>query len=237
MPPRRTQKTPTPKLVEAPILVEEPPLLKGDATVSDTPVLDGPIGGNPNDMGAFEYENDPREKSDPGILIDEEIPEEKRAEILPDRKRTAPKSGAPTLDEWQNFFSRIVVRFLTDGYIAYAFRGIDENLLSERDVQKLKMTKEERDRIAVPFAEYANKSPFARKHGRQVVAAVDSIESVATLAIWMGRVNRISRKYRPQKPQTRTTTNKAANDVSARQAESNGTGPESGNVRIFNPHI
>lgn len=186
-------------------------------------------------MATFEFTNDPRERDNPGILIDEEIPEEKKPEILPERTKTTPKSGAPTLDEWQNFFSRIVIRFLTDGYIAYAFRGIDENVLSDKDVQKLKMTKDERNRIAVPFAEYANKSPFARKHGRQVVAAVDSIESMATLAIWMGRVNRISRKYRPQKQQK--TTGKAANDVGARQAESNGTGPNPGNIRVFNPHI
>lgn len=213
----------------------EPPLqtpLSADI-VSGIPVTDEMVGGGPGDIGSFEYVSDPREESDPGSLMDREIIPEEKPEILPDRKKTAPKGGAPTLDEWQNFFSRIVVRFLTDGYIAYAFRGINEDTMSERDLSKLKLSTEERSKIAVPFAEYANKSPFARKHGRQVVAAVDSLESMATLAIWMGRVNRIARKYRPQKPQTR----KAAENVSPGPAESNGNGHEPSRVRIFNPNV
>lgn len=204
----------------------------GDAIGSGIPAepLIGIIEGTPLTHSDV---NDIPEDTDPGFLMDQEITgEDKPAEILPERKKTAPKSGAPTLDEWQSFFSRIVVRFLTDGYIAYAFRGIDENALSERDLQKLKLNKDERDKIAVPFSEYANKSPFARKHGRQIVAAVDSLESVATLAIWMGRVNRIARKYRPQQ-----TKGKAANNVRTRQAESNGHDEQQPNVRILNPNI
>lgn len=169
-----------------------------------------------------------------GAIVDEQvIPEETRQEILPEGKET-PKAGPPNLTEWQRFFSRIVLRGLTDGYIALAFRGIDEDLLSERDLAKLKLTEEERGRIAVPFAEYANKSAFARKHGRKVVAATESFEAMATLALWAGRVNRISRKYKPQGQK-----GKAAH-VSSRQAESNGHDPDTiqpDGLRIFNPNV
>ncbi len=110
-----------------------------------------------------------------------------------------PKAGPPNLDEWMDFFSRIVIRFLTEWYVDMVFRGIDEDIVSDADAEKLLLTQEERDSIARPFAEYANKNPFMRKHGRQIVAFADSFESVVMLGRWYLRVNRIARKYRPKK--------------------------------------
>lgn len=115
-------------------------------------------------------------------------------------KKEGPKSGIPDVDEWLDFFSRIVLRTLLDWYVDYAFRGIDEDLVSERDLERLVLTKDERNEIAAPLAEYANKNKFTRKHGREIVALADSMESMIVLTRYVMRVNRIARKYRPNKP-------------------------------------
>lgn len=117
-------------------------------------------------------------------------------------KKEGPKSGIPDVDEWLDFFSRIVLRTLLDWYVDYAFRGIDEDLVSERDLERLVLTKDERNEIAAPLAEYANKNKFTRKHGREIVALADSMESMIVLTRYVMRVNRIARKYRPNKPKT-----------------------------------
>lgn len=117
-------------------------------------------------------------------------------------KKEGPKSGIPDVDEWLDFFSRIVLRTLLDWYVDYAFRGIDEDLVSEKDLQRLALSKEERNEIAAPLAEYANKNKFTRKHGREIVALADSMESMIVLTRYVMRVNRIARKYRPKQPKT-----------------------------------
>src|SRR5215469_15246945 len=38
-------------------------------------------------------------------------------------------TGIPTIDEWMDFFSRVVIRVATDFAIEMAFRGVDEDLL------------------------------------------------------------------------------------------------------------
>lgn len=106
------------------------------------------------------------------------------------------KSGAPTGDEWLDFFSRVVIRLATDFYIDTAFRDIDENLLTDREVARIKLSDTERDRIAKPFAEFSVKSKFMKKHGRSIVAAAGSLDSIIQLGMWVNRVNRIARRYR-----------------------------------------
>jgi hypothetical protein len=115
---------------------------------------------------------------------------------------TKAKSTPPKVEDWQDFFSRILIKTATDYYLTRAFNGVDENLLSDREVDRIKLTENERDRIARPFAELANKLKFTRKHGRAIIASTGSFESLVTLAQWTNRVNRISRKYR-QPPQNR----------------------------------
>jgi hypothetical protein len=119
----------------------------------------------------------------------------------------APKSGPPSLDEWANFFSRVVLRVTTEYYISYAFRGIDEDALTEREVERLAMTDEERDLIATPFAELSNKSKFMRKHGRMIVASGDAFNALVVLGAWASRVNRIAAKYRPRQAKAKVTLN------------------------------
>lgn len=113
-------------------------------------------------------------------------------------KKEGPKSGIPDVDEWLDFFSRIVLRTLLDWYVDYAFRGIDEDLVTDRDLERLALSKDERNEIAAPLAEYANKNKFTRKHGREIVALADSMESMIVLTRYVMRVNRIARKYRPK---------------------------------------
>jgi hypothetical protein len=115
--------------------------------------------------------------------------------------RTAPslteaRTGIPTIDEWMDFFSRVVIRVGTDWLTDWAFRGIDEDLLSDREIETVRLTQEERDRIAKPFAELAYKNKFTRKHGREIIATAGSIDALLQIALWYSRVNRIAMKYR-----------------------------------------
>jgi hypothetical protein len=109
------------------------------------------------------------------------------------------KTGPPDVDEWLDFFSRIVLKVGMGSYVDFVFRDVDEDKISSADLAKMKVSKEERNAIATPLAQYATKDPTMRKHGRRVVALTDSIESLMTLGIWMRRVNRIAKKYKPVK--------------------------------------
>jgi hypothetical protein len=121
----------------------------------------------------------------------------------PPPPREKAKAGPPTLAEWLDFFSRIFLRVLCDFYINYAFRGVDEDLLSEREVERLRMTDEERQRIAIPLAELSNQSKVMRKHGRMIVASGGAFDAVLAFGVWTARVNRIARKYKPRQPRVR----------------------------------
>lgn len=106
------------------------------------------------------------------------------------------KPGIPALDEWMDFFSRIVLRVACDWYIDWAFRGIDENLLNDREIERIQMTDGERQRIAVPFAELSHKSKLMRKHGRTIIASGGAFDAIVTIGTWTSRVNRIARKHK-----------------------------------------
>jgi hypothetical protein len=116
----------------------------------------------------------------------------------PQAEAREPKSGPPSIDEWSRFFSRVVLRVTCDFYLDYAFRGIDDDLISERDVERMAMTADERKTIATPFAEISNKSKFMRKHGRLIVASGDMFNAVAMMGAWASRVSRIAAKYKPR---------------------------------------
>lgn len=111
-------------------------------------------------------------------------------------ERPVKGAGIPTPDEWLDFFSRIVIRTATDFAIEMAFRGIDEELLTEREVESIKLESDERDRIARPLAEFAYKNGYTRKHGREIIAAAGSIDAVLQLGLWYTRMSRIAIKYR-----------------------------------------
>lgn len=163
-----------------------------------------------------------------GEVIDSAIDPPDRPLIDPDkplRGAEAIKTTPPSADEWLDFFSRIILKIGMELYVDFAFRGVDESMVSDADVRRMKVRKEERDTIARPFAEFATKNKAMRKHGRQVVALTDSAESLMTLGIWARRVNRIAKKYRPkeQKPQR-------PQNMRIREAENGNIGSDQGTV-------
>src|SRR6516225_938566 len=132
-------------------------------------------------------------EADTGDTVEDSRLRQKPQEPPPAREA---KPGIPSLDEWMDFFSRIVIRVACDWYIEWAFRGIDENRLSDREISRLQLSDEERQRIAVPFAELSHKSKFMRKHGRTIVASGGMFVAIIALGTWTSRVNRIARKYK-----------------------------------------
>lgn len=161
-----------------------------------------------------------------GEIVGEEKPKREQA---PPRE---PKSAPPALAEWMDFFSRIVIRSITDWYINLAFRGIDENELTEREVNAIRIAPEERDRIARPFAEFSIKSKFMRKHGRMIVASADSIDAIILLGMWFARVNRIAARHRPAK--VRVNGSPGPDTQNGTRGARGGTVPPE-NIRIYNP--
>lgn len=134
-----------------------------------------------------------------GVIVDDEKPEPQSRLKSGGRGRMLdrdPKSGQPALSEWMDFFGRIIIRGLTDFYIDVAFRNIDEDLLSDREVERIHLRPEERERMARPFAELACKLKVTKKHGRAIIASGESIDAVLQLGMWITRVNRIAAKYR-----------------------------------------
>ena len=170
-----------------------------------------------------------------GDFIDDSRLRQKVEEPPPARDA---KPGIPTLDEWLDFFSRIVLRVACDWYIEYAFRGIDENSLSDRDIDRIQMSDEERKRISVPLAELSHKSKFMRKHGRTIVASGGAFDAIIALGAWTRRVNRIARRYKPHTVQGRVVNERSGSGTSS-AGGSGFAGANGGNVgpgiTIVNP--
>jgi hypothetical protein len=145
-------------------------------------------------------------------------------------------SKPPTLDEWTSFFGKIVLKIACDWYLSFAFRGIDEDKVSDRDLERLALDDDERKTIAVPLAELSNKSKFMRKHGRSLVAGGDSFYALVTLGKWMSRVNRIAAKYRPKQPKVRVNgvSNNGNSGQSSPEANGNPFAHGAGNGRVPN---
>jgi len=217
-----------------------------DDTSSDAEFTAEQIPDSPNDFTWFDT---------PGDIVDGEIVDENtvksRLKSSDDATDEAVKAsaGPPKLDEWMDFFGRVLIRGATDFYIHLAFDGIDEELLTPREVERIKLSKVERERIAKPFAELANKSKLTRKHGRKIIALTGSIDSVIQLGMWISRVNRIAAKYRAITGQTRPSRQfappmpreESKESVSARQDTSHVNGDRRARPDIagsvFNPDL
>jgi hypothetical protein len=151
---------------------------------------------------------------------DFEAEEKKTQASREKRKDDKPHAGPPRLDEWQDFFSRILIKGLTDRYIDRLFRDVDENALTPRELSRINLTFEEREQIALPFSELANKIGFTRKHGRVIIASAGAAESALTLSLWYSRVNRIAARYRP----ITAKVEEGGTNVSTRSYSQNGHG-------------
>lgn len=160
-----------------------------------------------------------------GKVVNRAVPEK---ESKPERDAT---SAPPKVDEWLDFFSRVVIKVSTDWYIGWAFRGIDEDVLSDKDVERIRLSSDERKRIATPFAEFANKNRYLRRHGRVIISATDSIDSLIILGTWFSRVSRIARKYRPVKQPRHAR--RATENGSSGQGTGQGTESANGHSREF----
>jgi hypothetical protein len=105
------------------------------------------------------------------------------------------KTGPPTVDDWQDFFGRIVVRGLVNAYVAFQLSDfIDE--LTPAEAKAIFLSKEDMTEIAAPLASLSAKSRFMKKHGRFIISTADSYESLVTLFFWMRRVNKIASRHR-----------------------------------------
>lgn len=124
------------------------------------------------------------------------------------------KTGAPSVDEWQDFIGRIVLTTVTDLYLDYALKGISDQL-TDRELRQVRLSKQDLKDMAAPIATLAQGSKFAQKRGRQLIAASDSIEAVIVMVLWMKKVNKIAKKYRPQSPK-RTIRGNVVNQTEER---------------------
>ena len=126
-------------------------------------------------------------------------PQDEKIVEKPERiSKPEAKSGPPSLDEWQDFIGRFVIRGMTEGYLSLVLSDVEDEL-TPRERAMIQLTQEDLREMAAPIASLAHKSKFARRKGRAVIAAADSMESVIAMVLWMRRVNRIAKKYR--KPQ------------------------------------
>lgn len=133
------------------------------------------------------------------------------------------KASIPTIDEWQDFWSRIALRVACDYYIDMAFRGVDENAISDRDIERIRLKDDERMRIATPLAEFSHKNKFMRKHGRTIVASGGMFDALVTLGQWTSRVNRVARKYRPKTVHGKVVDERFATGPQAGTGDTNGS--------------
>ena len=140
------------------------------------------------------------------------------------------KASIPSIDEWMDFFSRIVLRVACDWYIEWAFRGVDENSLTDREIDRVQMSEEERKRIATPFAEFSHKSKFMRKHGRTIVASGGMFDAIVAIGTWTNRVNRIAKRHKPSAPISGVVINERTGQGEPSAAPGFGQGANGGRV-------
>jgi hypothetical protein len=158
-----------------------------------------------------------------------------RQKALPTPPPRDASKNIPSLDEWMDFFSRIFLRVVCDWYISFAFRGIDEELLTDREVDRLQLTEEERKRIAVPLSELSNKSKVMRKYGRTIVASGGAFDALITLGTWASRVNRIASKYKKRNPIMGSVYERSGPDAQEGNTAGSNGGRVAGDWTIINP--
>jgi hypothetical protein len=185
-PRRRYRKVPTPdNLNPAPEAGEF-----GETEAADIPPIDAAM-----------LQDRIDEFSDFANITVESVPEEPRTTIeRPDKlkKGDKPPTGAPSLDEWQDFIGRIVLKSLTDLFLSVALGDIQDEL-TPKEWEMISLTKQDLKEMSAPIATLAHKSKFGRRRGRAIIAAADSSEAVLALVFWMRRVNKIASKYRKQR--------------------------------------
>lgn len=171
------------------------------------------------------------------VLNDEAPPRVREKPLLTEKDK--PKAGPPTLDEWQDFFARVVFLTLAEWYVQWCFRGVPEEIVTDDDLQRCILTKEERKAIALPLSELANKSSTARKHGRQLIAFFETAESFILIGMWAAKVHRIASKYRTkrEKPAKAVKPNERVQPDQADSGRRGTGGVVYPDVQVFNPGV
>jgi hypothetical protein len=82
-----------------------------------------------------------------------------------------------------------------EAYVAFILKDIE---LTPAEQESITLTKQDYKDMSAPLATFTAKTDWAKKHGRTVIGATDSIESVLALGIWMRRVHRIARAHHPE---------------------------------------
>ena len=216
MPPRSRKVTPPPILNPDP-LGDEP-----DVSTDEMPA---------GELHVDEYE---------AVYVQAQEPETApRIVDKPERKtkNDTPKSGPPTLDEWQDFIGRFVLRGITEAYLNVALADFYDEL-TPREVESIRLTKDDLKEMSAPLASLAHKSKFMRTRGRSIIASADSGEAVIALLIWMRRVNRIAKRYRKaHAPQPRNIPGVIMEDPNGNYGQDVRQGPDEGppSFGVFNP--
>lgn len=154
---------------------------------------------------------------------------------------TEAKKGPPTLNEWQDFFSRFVVKLIIDAYLFFALGDLLDEL-TPMELQQIMLTKDDMKEMAAPFATMANRSSLAKKHGRTIIGFADSYESILNFLFWMRRVNRVAKKHggkpkRQPKQRANQRINQGVNNAGHDGTSSDESRPAPANGVIFNPNF
>ena len=153
----------------------------------------------PEEEAAEEREPIPDAVFGPGYEA-EPPPDETPLVNPPDKLDPAAKAGPPSLEEWQRFIGRVVLKLLTQGYL-YLVLGDLEADLTPRERELIRLSPEDLMEMAAPFASFANKNKTLRKNGRQILAATESYEALIVMVLWMRRVQRIANKHKKARDQ------------------------------------
>lgn len=174
------------------------------------------------------------------VFVQTQAPETEKPIVVekPERAaKPAAKSGPPTLDEWQDFIGRFVLRGITEGYLNVALSDFYDDL-TPRELESIRLTKDDLKEMSAPLASLAHKNKFLRSKGRGIIASADSGEAVIALLIWMRRVNRISKRHRKAAApkNTQTVPGYVVEQENGNNGSNVGQGPEyPGGFGVFNP--
>ncbi len=103
----------------------------------------------------------------------------------------------PDFSEWHDYIGNFAVKWITRGFIAFAFRGIDRwEVLSDAENAALELDPSAQSDIAKPLAHFADRSKLGKKYGRIIIDSTDGITALIQLSMWGSRVNRIARRVR-----------------------------------------
>lgn len=201
--------TPDTEIVEA-VVIPDNPWQEVEMPAIAAPEAEGKHRRDPGDSGSIT--DDGRLSRDDSEAPEAEPKHAKRGRprnrritdaVPPSSKRSGekpvppPKVRAPDFSEWHDYLGNFAIKWITRGYVAFVFRGVDRyELLSDQDNQALELDDEQLSDVAKPLAHLANRSKIATKYGRVVIDSSDGVIACIQLGMWGSRVNRIARKYR-----------------------------------------